>query len=337
MALKDFFNHDEPPTNDDDAFIQALLSYTSTDGSITGNSALKNSSVYSAINLISSKLANVSLSSADDKLKKTLNDCHLRQSLIASALLYGDSFAYLDNGKLQFLPNNNVTVTVNENGLDSKLTYTYTDGDNRQFQLDSKKVLHLYFFSTDGLTGISPLYSLSQEIQLAKSSNNLSLGFFNSPSRNVLKIHKTNLSDEARSNLRAQFDNLNNSKLKTLVLDDSADYTTHTMDTSALQLSSSVDWSTRQIAAAFGIPPTYLGKESEHSNSSQDEEQLQQTLDQYLKLYLMQLTNFFGTEVSYDEFKNLDLQQRISLVNQLSAYFDHDEALKLLGLAKESE
>lgn len=336
MGLKDLFkNTPEPADNNNDPFLEALLSYTSSDGTFVGSLALKNSSVYSAINLISSRLANVSLSSNDNKIDKLLNDSHLRQSLIGSALLYGDSFAYYDNGKLKFLPNNNVTVTVNENGLNQKLTYAYTDGDNHTQQLDSTKVLHLYFFSIDGLTGISPLYSLAQEIQLAKSSNDLSLGFFNTPSRNVLKIHKTNLGDKARANLQSQFDNLNSSKLKTLILDDSADYSTKTMDTSALQLSSSVDWATRQIAGAFGIPPTYLGKESEHSNSAQDSNQLQQTLEQYLKLYLAQLSSFFGTEINYNEFQNLNLQQKTALIAQFPDLFSQDETKQLLGLEKE--
>lgn len=334
MGLKDLFKNG-PADNNEDPFFQALLSYSSSDGTFVGSSTLKNSSVYSAINLISSRLANITLSSNDTKIDKLLNDCHLRQSLIASALLYGDSFAYYDNRTLQFLPNSNVTVTVDENALDNKLSYTYTDGDNNSYQLDTKKVLHLYFFSINGLTGISPLYSLSQEIQLAKSSNDLSLGFFNTPSRNVLKIHKTGLSEQARKNLQQQFDNLNNDKLKTLVLDDSADYSTKTMDTSALQLSSSVDWSTRQIASAFGIPPTYLGKESEHSNGTQDERQLQQTLQQYLKLYLAQLSSFFGAEVIYNEFKNLDLKDKISLIAQLPDLFSQDETKRLLGLEKE--
>ena len=336
MGLKDLFTNTKSDTPDnEDPFLEALLSYSSSDGTFVGSSALKNSSVYSAINLISSRLANVSLSSDDDKINKLLNDSHLRQSLIASALLYGDSFAYYNNGSLQFLQNSNVTVSVDENGLDQKLTYTYTDGDNHTQQLDSKKVLHLYFFSINGLTGVSPLYSLSQEIQLAKSSNDLSLGFFNTPSRNILKIHKTGLSDEARANLQKQFDNLNNNKLKTLILDDSADYSTKTMDTSALQLSSSVDWATRQIAGAFGIPPTYLGKESEHSNSAQDSDQLQQTLDQYLKLYLMQLSSFFGTEVNYNEFKNLNLKDKTALIAQFPDLFSQDETKQLLGLEKE--
>lgn len=333
MGLKNLFKNtpDTPPDNND-PFLEALLSYTSSDGNFVGSSALKNSSVYSAINLISSRMANVSLSSNDAKINKLLNNSHLRQSLIASALLYGDSFAYYDNGKLQFLPNNNVTVTVDENGLNQKLSYTYTDGDNHSYQLDSKKVLHLYFFSINGLTGVSPLYSLSQEIQLAKSSNDLSLGFFNTPSRNILKIHKTGLSDEARANLQQQFDNLNSSKLKTLVLDDSADYSTKTMDTSALQLSSSVDFCTRQIAGAFSIPATYLGKESEHSNSAQDEAQLQQTLDQYLKLYLAQLSSFFGTEITYNEFQNLNLKDKATLIAQFPDLFSQDEIKQLLGV-----
>lgn len=335
MGLKNLFKNTPEPPENEDPFFQALLSYSSSDGTFVGSSTLKNSSVYSAINLISSRLANVSLSSNDNKINELLNDCHLRQSLIASALLYGNSFAYYNDGSLQFLPNSNVTVAVDENGLDKKLTYTYTDGDNHSYQLEPEKVLHLYFFSINGLTGVSPLYSLSQEIQLAKSSNDLSLGFFNTPSRNVLKIHKTGLSDEARANLQNQFDNLNNDKLKTLILDDSADYSTKTMDTSALQLSSSVDWATRQIAGAFGIPPTYLGKESEHSNSAQDEEQLKQTLEQYLKLYLAQLSSFFGTEVTYNEFKNLNLKDKVTLIAQFPDLLSQDEIKQLLGLEKE--
>lgn len=332
MGLKNLFKNTPEPPENEDPFLEALLSYTSSDGTFVGSSALKNSSVYSAINLISSRLANVSLSSNDNKINKLLNDCHLRQSLIASALLYGDSFAYYDNKTLKFLPNNNVTVTANEEALNSKLSYTYTDGDNQSYQLEPEKVLHLYCFSIDGLTGVSPLYSLAQEIQLAKSSNDLSLGFFNTPSRNILKIHKTGLSEEARKNLQQQFDNLNSSKLRTLVLDDSADYSTKTMDTSALQLSSSVDWATRQIAGAFGVPATYLGKESEHSNSAQDEAQLQQTLDQYLKLYLAQLSSFFGTEITYNEFKNLNLKQKATLVAQFPDLFSQDEIKQLLGV-----
>ena len=335
MGLKNLFKNTPEPPENEDPFFKGLLSYSSSDGTFVGSSTLRNSSVYSAINLISSRLANVSLSSNDDKINKLLNDCHLRQSLIASALLYGDSFAYYNNGSLQFLPNNNVTVSVDENGLDKKLTYTYANGDNHSYQLDSTKIFHLYFFSINGLTGVSPLYSLAQEIQLAKSSNDLSLGFFNTPSRNILKIHKTGLKEEARKNLQQQFDNLNSSKLKTLVLDDSTDYSTKTMDTSALQLSSSVDWATRQIAGAFGIPPTYLGKESEHSNSAQDEAQLQQTLDQYLKLYLAQLSSFFGTEINYNEFKNLNLKDKVTLIAQFPDLFSQDETKQLLGLEEE--
>ncbi|WP_406946611.1 phage portal protein, partial [Lactiplantibacillus plantarum] len=54
------------------------------------------------------------------------------------------------------------------------------------------------------------------------------------------------------------------------------------LNTDVLKLVNSNDWTTRQIAKAFGLPPERLGVENDHSNQEQSGVQyLQGTLQHY--------------------------------------------------------
>ncbi|WP_063843592.1 phage portal protein, partial [Lactiplantibacillus plantarum] len=226
-----FFDSQEIEPDKDTAFLDAVVSMSSNDSSVfVGASALRNSDVFSAINIIAGDLASnrilVPTSQAlevklNDKPNENMSGRDFKFALAAQMLLSGNSFALITDNGFQFVPNSQ--MTVQQDDVTGQLTYTYTPNGQRSRQIAPENILHFKCFTQDGATGISPLYALQDEVALQKRGNALLKGFFDSPSRNVLQVHKTDLSSDAKANIRNKFEQANKGALSTVILDDSMD------------------------------------------------------------------------------------------------------------------
>lgn len=314
-----FFGNDQPRDDNTEPFLNALVSYTSDDGATyLGAGVLRNSDVYTAIRVIAGDLAGNPITYNDQHMTKLLNrspNDHMtgysfKFTLAANMLLNGNSFARIvrnNSGQvssLEFLPNSQVTVVQDD---DSSLLYVIKPaGTKNEERLKASDVLHFKMFTRDGYTGISPLYSLRDELKIQHSGKKMFRSYLQNGvlGTGVLKVHKADLDKKAKANIRQKFEEANSGEnaLRTLIIDEGMDYSNLQVNSDVLKFVNQNDLSTAQIAKAFGLPPEKLGLESTHSNAEQTNLlYLQNTLVQYFACWTSELdaklatgTNSFG-------------------------------------------
>ncbi|MHA3845507.1 phage portal protein [Lactiplantibacillus plantarum] len=338
-----FFDSQEIEADSNSAFLDAIVSMSSNDSSVfVGASALRNSDVFAAVSIISNDLASnrilVPKSSVletrlNDKPNSNMSGHDLKFALAAQMLLSGNSFALITDDGFQFIPNSQ--MTVQQDDVTGKLTYTYTPNGQRSRQIAPDSILHFKCFTQDGAKGISPLYALQDEIGLQKKGNNLLKGFFDSPSRNVLQVHKTDLSSDAKSNIRSKFEQANKGALSTVILDDSMDLKGLTVDEGLLKAINTNEFSTQKIASCFGLPQSMLNVEEVHSSAAQVAAQYyQSSIYKYMDCFTSELSFKLNKQVVYDDSRlRINKQQDIENVIGLTSagVYTADEAKNLLG------
>lgn len=321
----------KPEKRDDnsDPFVDALVSITSSDtGVFVGAGALKNSDIFSAIRKISGDIASTKIiyndnSTQGNRLTNLLNKApNSNQNAwsfwfaeMASCLLNGDSFARIKRNNsgqataLLYIPNDEMTVTQNdETGI---LTYHYKNKN-----LKSSEVLHFKVFTQNGYTGVSPIYALRDQISIQHSKDDTLANYFKNGyiGKSILTIKNSDLSAEAKNEIRDKFISANNSASGVIVLDDNTTYSNLKVDESVLRIANETNWTTRQVASAFGLSPNLLGVEDEHSNNEQSMlNYIQSSLSYYFRCITSELdfklasanysfnfdtSNFFSTDPS---------------------------------------
>lgn len=338
-----FFDTQEIEPDKDTAFLDAVVSMSSNDSSVfVGSGALRNSDVFAAINIIANDLAsNRILVPKSSVLETRLNDRpnsnmsgrDLKFALAAQMLLSGNSFALIQDNSFQFVPNSQ--MTVQQDDVTGELTYIYTPNGQRSRQIAPDNILHFKCFSQDGVSGISPLFALQSEVALQKKGNDLLKGFFDSPSRNVLQVHKTDLSSDAKANIRNKFEQANKGALSTVILDDSMSLQGLTVDEGLLKAIQTNEFSTQKIASCFGLPQSMLNVEEVHSSAAQVAAQYyESSIYKYMDCFTSELSFKLGKQVIYDDSRlRVNKQQDIENVIELTkaGVYTPDEAKEKLG------
>lgn len=300
-------------------FLDHVVSMTSNDSTITytGIKAIQNSDVFTSVNILASDIASSPLQivkedkvQSDGHLTELLNTkpnenmdgWHFKFSLAVNMLLNGNSFAEIIRDgsnrvkQLELLKNSIVSMKQRKNG--SVYYEVETEAKSKRI-IEKENILHCKHFTQDGLTGIPPLYALADEMKVQKAGNRTIHNFFNRGinGSGILKVHKSDLNAEAKNAIREKFEEANssdegNNALRTIILDDGMDYQNIEVNTDVLKLINSSDWTTKQIAKAFGIPSERLGVESHHSNTTQTNVMyLQNTLVHYYRSFTSELDN----------------------------------------------
>ena len=302
-----FFKASKATTGD--PFLDAVVSIESTEGNFASVTNLRNSDVFTAIKIIASDIASSPLQVVKKGMPQDENEIvhlmntkpnlemdgwHFKFSLAANMLLNGNSFAEIirEDGKvkeLHLLPNSSVTVKQNDSG---KVSYQIGDKKRKKAPED---VLHFKYFTQDGLTGLSPLYALKDEVKIQKAGNKTWFSFFTRGvnGTGILKVQKSDLDNNAKTAIREKFEAANGGEnsLRTIILDDTMDYKTLEINTDVLKLVNSSDWTSKQIAKCFGIPVERLGVENIHSSNAQSNLL-------YLKNTLIHYFNVFTSEMN---------------------------------------
>lgn len=344
-----FFAQKTSNTGVDDPFTEALVSLSSDDPyTFVSASVLRNSDIYAAVNIIASDIASNPIVCDTPLLNTMINDhpsdiidgYHLKYALAANMLLNGNSFALiLPNHMLKFIPNNQ--MTVEQDDVSGELTYTYAPDGRTARQIAPDNILHFKYFTKDGASGISPLYALKDEQKIQSAGNKLLTGFFNQGihGTTMVRVHQTDLGKEAKDNIRKVFDEATtaDNALNTVVIDDGMDVQSLEMNTDVLKLVNSNDWTTRQIAKAFGLPPERLGVENDHSNQEQSGVQyLQGTLQHYFDSFTSELSYKLGHSFTFNTDKLLSLdpkdQQALATDGFTNGIMTRNEARAKIGL-----
>lgn len=294
------------------------------DDYVSAESAIRNSDVWAAVNVISSDLARIKLSTESKKINKLLlnpsriaNRFNFIQSLIAQMLLTGNAYAVRRTDSNQefweFVRPSNVTVNLSDDGQTITYDVSFIAPDEPDLKnIDSADMIHFKCFSMDGgLMGKSPLAALSSELELQKSSRNLAVQMFRQAINPmaILKSNKAALTEEAKKNVRASFEKANSGSNagRVLILDPLFDFNQLEIKTDVAKLLNSVDWTRDQIAKVFMLPTDILGNESEHSNADQIRNLYNTTLGRYLASIVEEIEAKLDVQIIADVKQATDL------------------------------
>lgn len=304
-----------------DDYISSVLSGNNTP-SYVGISALKNSDVLTAVSIIAGDVARFPLIKKnfageveDDaeinyllnvKSTKSATARDWKFAMVVNAILTGNSYSRIlrdpITGKaLQFQFFKPSQTTVEETD-DHDVLYTFSDDTaNSEIKCRSADVIHWKFFTHDTLLGRSPLLSLSDEISLQDEGTKTLLKFFKDGfSSGILKLKGSQLSGEARKKARLDFEKMREGSAggSPLVFDDTQEYSPLEIDTKVLQLITSNNFSTAQIAKVLRVPSYKLGVNSPNQSVAQ-------LMDDYVSndmpFYLDAITSELGLKVLSDE------------------------------------
>ena len=327
--------------NTGDPFLDHVVSIQSDDytTSFTSVRALRNSDVFAAARIIASDIASSpiqlvkdNMPQADDEIVKLLNEkpnpemdgWHFKFALAINMLLNGNSFAEIKREgnkavELHLLPNSSVTVKQSDSG-----NLSYQIGDKKR-RIKSEDILHFKYFTQDGLTGLPPLYALRDEMKIQQAGNRTLHNFFarGVNGSGILKVHKSDLDGSAKKAIREKFEEANGASsgdnaLRTIILDETMDYKSLEINTDVLKLVNSSDWTTKQIAKAFGVPIERLGVENEHSSTTQSNLQyIQSTLIHYFNVFVSEFDTKLETSVRFNSDQLLETDPETKVKNVL--------------------
>ncbi|WP_367341783.1 phage portal protein [Limosilactobacillus sp.] len=339
------------PSSTQDPVLDAIVSISSSDpgNSYVGGSVLRNTDVYAAVSKIAGDLASNPIKSdsqlytkmINDKPNDNMNGYSFKYALATELLLNGNSYARIDlsTHSLKFIPNNQ--MELQQDTQTGELTYIFHPLEGSNQVIDPSNILHFKYLTIDGLKGVPPLYALRDQINIQKAGNDLMNAFFNNGVHGtvLLTAKQADLSPEARENIRQKFDEATTGDraLNTIVTDDSMDIKSLPLNTDVLKLVNSNDWTTRQIAEAFSIPPEMLGVENAHSNQEQSNLQyLQGGLAHYEEAFINELNYKLNASFAYDNSKLLSLdpqaQQQLAVDGYTNGLYTKNEARAILNL-----
>lgn len=314
--------------------------------SYTSATAIENSDIFSGVNRIASDIASLELQyrlknitqDSDNltylfnvKPNKYYNGYQLKFIIVANILLNGETFIEVirDNkGKaieLYHIKNSQVTY---KQDASTKYELIYeVIGNNRIRRVKAENMLHFRFFSLDGITGISPLRALKEDIDTQRNSKRFLNNFFKNGNQQggILTYKDGKLNKEARDKLKEEWQKANagtNEAHKVVVLDATMDYEAIEIDTEILKLVNTSNFTSEQIAKVLKIPPHMFGltttnmKLEEMNNSY-----VINTLNPYLQAITSEIRFKLGNEIrSYkfdmDAFKFVDIETKTKVVKE---------------------
>lgn len=306
----------------------------SSDNYTDARIALANSDIFAVINKVSADVAGCEFIAQEpfkailDKPTSLISGFNFWQGVLASLLLSGNAYVVITGRDVNNVPTRlemasplQVNVLLSDDSQD--ISYQVNWNDSRAEETyNPSDVLHFRLLSPYGnessnyLTGISPLYSLKNDLAVQEQSKQLTLSTLMNaihPST-ILTLPDAQVSNEAKDALRDSFqaqasgDNVG----KVFVLDQSAQLSTLAIDSDVASFLSNYDFSQQQIAKAFNIPNSVLDdqKGDQQSNTDQIRSLYADALLPYMNAITSELTLKLGVKVS------LDVNSVIDVTNQ---------------------
>ena len=287
---------------------------------ISAKEALKNSDIYSAIFQISGDLASSQIISdmtryqgIIDNPSVTSNKHAFWQAVFAQLLLGGEAFIYrwrningIDH-HWEYLRPSQVSAYLLDDG--SGLIYNITFDEPKigvKMNVPQNDVLHFRLLSKNGgMTGISPLSALSNELNIKNDSNKLTRAALSQSimAPGILKITKEGKVNWKIKAMRAkefmrQTQVANNGPV---VLDDLEEYSPLEIKSDIAKLLAQADWTGNQIAKVYGIPNSYLnGQGDQQSSLDQIKGMYANALSRYMESIVSELNNKLSTTIHYN-------------------------------------
>lgn len=275
-----------------DDYIDSVLSGNDAPKYV-GISALKNSDILTAVSIIAGDISRFPLIKKDITGEIVIDEdmdylMNVRSTgnatartwkfaMTVNAILTGNSYSKIIRDpfsqkvmQYQFFRPSETQIEELDN---HELIYTFTDSlTGKAEECKSDEVIHWKFFTHDTVLGRSPLLSLADEISLQDSGVGTLKRFFKDGfSSGIIKLKGAQLNGEARKKARLDFEKMRegSSGGSPLIFDDTQEYTPLEVDTNVLQLISSNNFSTSQIAKALRVPAYKLAVNSPNQSVKQ--------------------------------------------------------------------
>ena len=329
---------------------------------ISGTNSLKEITVYTCIKILSETISKLPLKAYQDsegtrkaaehylyQLLKLRPNPYMSASDFWKCVetqrnTYGNSYVWIDRVKtgrkagtvigLYPLDSSKMQIYVDDVGLlnsSNKVWYVFTDNLGHQYKLDSAELLHFKAFTTNGLAGISPIETLKNNIENAKSASL----FLNNSYKNGMQTkgivqYVGELNQTAENTFRENFERMSNglkNANKVSLLPIGYQYQPIALSMVDSQFLENTKLTIRQITAAYGIKlhqVNDLEKASYASTSEANREFYTDTLLGILNMYEQELVyKLFSTkeltEGYYFKF-NADVIMRGDIKTRYEAY-----------------
>lgn len=291
-----------------------------TTGYVSADKALRNSDIFSLIMQLSGDLATVKFDSSSDRTQalldgpsQTSNGFSFWQSMFAQLLLDGNAYAYRwrnINGvdlRWEYLRPSQVQPMLLEDGSGLVYNINFDEPVYGTFEnIPQVNVIHFRLMSKNGgMTGISPLTALTNELDIKDASNRLTKSALEQSviTNGVLKVTKGGLLDAKKRAARSRSFKwqIENSNGGPAVIDDLEDYQPLEVKSNVAQLLNQVDWTSKQIAKVYGIPDSYLnGQGDQQSSLKMMGSQYAQSLNRYVKPIESELNRKLNATITVD-------------------------------------
>lgn len=291
-----------------------------SNGYVSADKALKNSDIFSLIMQLSGDLASVQLNADSDRTQsllktpsQTADGFSFWQSMFAQLLLDGNAYAYRwrnKNGvdlRWEYLRPSQVQPMLLDDGSGLVYNINFDEPVYGTFsnvpQID---VIHIRLMSKNGgMTGVSPLTALANELDIKDASNDLTKSALKQSvtANGVLSItHGGKIDERMRAARSRRFKKqLDHSDGGPIVIDDLEDYKPLEIKSNIAQLLSQVDWTGKQVAKVYGIPDSYLNGQGDQQSSIQMMgSQYAQALNRYVKPIVSELNRKLNATITAD-------------------------------------
>lgn len=251
---------------------------------ITPDNAMKVTTVFACVRLLSETIATLPISLIQDyngkrrhanehplyyllktKPNSDMNSVQLKEAVMASMCLRGNG--YLQKVKtrggaivsLPFLDASRMTLYTQADGT---YYYIYTKKSGSQVRFTPDEIVNIPYFSLNGVEGITPIEICAQGIGLALTAENHAKMFYDNGGKPNMAIEvPQSLSDPAYARLKKSFEQAYSGKnsYKTAILEGGATAKTLTMSAKDAEFIATRKFQKSEIAAMFNIPPHLIG------------------------------------------------------------------------------
>ncbi|ASZ75530.1 portal (connector) protein [Enterococcus phage vB_EfaS_Ef5.2] len=291
---------------------------------ITGEKALRNSDIFTGINIISgdlgqSKFRPTKNSEVDEQFLKMINkrpnnkQSHymFMYATVANLILSGNSYALIHRDKLGVVESLEFVkpeqVNVIQNVTTGEWTYDVTmDYGSIMYKCKPEDILHFRITTVDGFLGRSPLLSLKDEVAMQSNGSKILSKFFANGvfGGGILKLKGGYVDNETKAKIRQDFEKANGGSTNSngvIVLDETTEFQEYKMNTDILKLIQGNKFSTQQIAKVLGIPLNRFGMELVNStDSGANDIYIASTISQYERAICDEIEIKTGNELELD-------------------------------------
>lgn len=267
-------------------FIDYINNELSYGKEYSGENALKNSDIYTGINIIAGDIAQSPFKPKKNavvspkildllNVQPKQNQSHymMMYAVITNLILTGNAYVLIhrENGEvkeLEFVETH--AVNVIQDITTGNYTYDVTmPYGSMMYHCKPEDILHFRISSKDGWIGRSPLLSLQEEVALQSNGLKVLNDFFAKGvfAGGILKLNNGAVNNDSKRKIKSDFEKANNGG-GTVVLDETMDYTPNAINTEVLKLIQANKFSTQQIAKVLGIPVNRFGQELVNSSDA---------------------------------------------------------------------